>query len=127
MTGTTDSTPSIFLSQSTYFVLRFAVVAFAWNDPGRVKIISARTFDERRCKSSDIPRDKPVNNITRVTPSATPSTLIAERRGRWRMFDMTRLSTERGPLSQTGNINTCREESLTGCLTIWCGILLAGC
>jgi hypothetical protein len=63
------------------------------NPPGRVKIISARTFDERRCKSSDIPRESPVNSITRVTPSATPSTLIAERSGRWRIFEMTKLST----------------------------------
>jgi hypothetical protein len=63
-------------------VLRLAEVEVVWNDPGRVKIISARTLEERRCKSSDIPRDSPVNSMTSITPRATPSTLIAERSGR---------------------------------------------
>ena len=62
------------------------------SDPGRVKIISALTFDDRFCRSSDMPCARPVNSITSATPSATPRTLIADRIGRCRMFDTTRLS-----------------------------------
>src|SRR5690242_642291 len=57
-----------------------------------MKINSARTFVARRCKSFDMPRARPVNSITRATPSATPATLTSVRMGRWRMFEVTRLS-----------------------------------
>src|SRR2546421_4380691 len=106
------STPSICFNKSTYFVLRFTAADVAWIEPGRVKIISARTFDKRRCKSSDIPCARPVNSITNATPSATPRTLIADLSGRWRILEITKLSTKSGPLSQVGNINTRRGESL---------------
>src|SRR5829696_5770155 len=57
-----------------------------------MKINSARTFVARRCKSLDMPRARPVNSMTRATPSATPATLTSVRMGRWRMFEVTRLS-----------------------------------
>src|SRR5215204_3498666 len=57
-----------------------------------MKINSARTFVARRCKSFDMPRVRPVNSMTRQTPSATPATLTSVRMGRWRMFEVTRLS-----------------------------------
>ena len=51
-----------------------------------------RMLDERRSRSFDIPRAKPVNSITRHTPSATPATLTSARTGRCRMLAATRLS-----------------------------------
>src|SRR5690349_5791433 len=92
ITGNASSTPSICFSRSTYLVSRLAVVAVSWTAPGRMKINSARTFVARRCKSFDIPRARPVNSMTRLTPSATPATLTSVRIGRWRMFEVTRLS-----------------------------------
>ena len=69
MTGVTDSTPSIFCNSSTYFVLRFAEDEVKLMEPGRVKISSARTFEVRFCRSSDIPWASPVNSITSTTPA----------------------------------------------------------
>src|SRR5215475_5751172 len=40
-----------------------------------------------------MPRARPVNSITRLTPRATPATLTSVRIGRWRMFEVTKLST----------------------------------
>jgi hypothetical protein len=99
ITGVADSTPSICLSRSTYLVLRDALEEVTVIEPLRVKIISPRTFVDRRCKSFDIPRVNPVNSITSATPSATPMTLIAERKGRCRMFEVTRLSKTFMPFS----------------------------
>ena len=62
------------------------------SEPGRVKMISALTFDERFWRSSDMPCARPVKSITNATPSATPKMLMAERSGRCRMFETTRLS-----------------------------------
>jgi hypothetical protein len=92
MTGTADSTPSTLRNSSAYFVERFAVEDVNSIPPERVKMISARRFEERRCKSFDIPRERPVNSITSATPSATPATLISARKGRCRMLLTTRLS-----------------------------------
>src|SRR5439155_2256017 len=100
----------ICFNASTYFVLRFAEEDVTWIEPGRVKIISARTFEDRVCKSSDIPCARPVNSITRATPSATPTTLIAERSGRWRILDTTKLSTELILFSSPGILIHAREE-----------------
>src|SRR5215813_103845 len=47
-------------------------------------------------RSLSIPRTSPVMRMTRITPSATPATLISVRVGRWRMFDRTRLSIDSG-------------------------------
>src|SRR5262245_45012465 len=47
-------------------------------------------------RSLSIPRTNPVMRMIRITPSATPATLIRVRVGRWRMFDRTRLSIELG-------------------------------
>src|SRR5215213_5093505 len=57
-----------------------------------MKISSARTFVARRCNSFDMPRARPVNSMIRATPRATPATLTSVRIGRWRMFEVTRLS-----------------------------------
>src|SRR5882724_5820053 len=92
ITGKASATPSICFRLSTYLVLRLAVDDVSCIAPGRVKIISARTFDARRWRSFDIPRASPVKSITRQTPSATPATLTRVRMGRWRMLETTRLS-----------------------------------
>src|SRR5215217_9295318 len=92
MTGSASSMPSICFKRSTYLVSRLAVVAVSCTAPGRMKINSARTFVARRCNSLDMPRARPVNSMTRATPSATPATLTSVRIGRWRMFEVTRLS-----------------------------------
>jgi hypothetical protein len=73
-------------------VLIFVVELVNSIEPGRVKMISARRFAERRCTSFAIPRASPVNSITRQTPSATPAMLTSARTGRWRIFAATRLS-----------------------------------
>src|SRR5436190_5281880 len=92
MTGKASATPSICFKLWTYLVLRLAVDAISCIAPGRVKIISARTFDARRWRSFDMPRASPVKSITRQTPRATPATLTSVRMGRWRMLETTRLS-----------------------------------
>src|SRR5262245_29276816 len=92
MTGVTDSTPSTCCSNSTYFVLRFAEEEVKPIEPGRVKISSALTFEERFCRSSDMPCASPVKIITSATPSATPRMLMADLSGRWRRFETTKLS-----------------------------------
>src|ERR1043165_6538203 len=65
-----------------------------------------RTFVDRRCKSFDMPRVRPVNSITSATPSATPTTLMPERSGRCRMFESTRLSKTFIPKLRTQKFNT---------------------
>src|SRR5581483_1642572 len=94
ITGVADSTPSTWRSNSTYFVLRFADDDVNCIDPGRVKMISALTFDERFCKSSDMPCASPVKSITCATPNATQITLIADRNCRCLRFEMTMLSKQ---------------------------------
>src|SRR5919109_5069011 len=92
ITGTACSTPSIAFSFSTYWVLRLAVEIVNCIEPGRVKMISALRFDERRCRSLDMPVARPVKSITRQTPKAMPAMLTIVRTGRWRMFEVIRLS-----------------------------------
>src|ERR1043166_2524548 len=94
MTGVADSTPSTCFSSSTYFVFKLADDEVSCIEPGRVKMISALTFEERFCKSSDMPCARPVNNITNATPSATPITLMADRNGLCRRFETTKLSKQ---------------------------------
>jgi hypothetical protein len=81
-------------------------------DPLRVKIMLPRTLVDRRSKSLDIPRVRPVKSMTSATPSATPTTLIAERSGRWRIFEATRLSKTFIPDSRTEKFNTSADERL---------------
>src|ERR1043166_9386687 len=100
MRGATDSTPSICFSSSTYFVLKLAEDEVKLREPGRVKIISAVTFDERFCRSSDMPCARPVKIITSATPKATPRMLIADLSGRCRRLETTKLS--KGALSKRG-------------------------
>ena len=104
MTGVTDSTPSTVFNSSTYFVLKFAEELLNPIAPGRVKMISAVTFEDRFCKSSDIPCASPVNSMISATPRATPMTLMTDLSGRCRRFETTKLS-KLCPF-QTGNINT---------------------
>src|SRR5882762_3730140 len=110
ITGSASSTPSICFKLSTYLVLRLALDAVRFIDPGRVKIISARTFDERRAISSDMPRASPVNSMIRQTPSATPATLTSVRMGRWRMLETTRLSMQVITIRHFGESYQCTLE-----------------
>src|SRR5262249_38079660 len=104
MTGVTDSTPSTFFKSSTYFVLKFAEDDVRPIEPGRVKIISAVTFEDRFCRSSDMPWASPVKIITSATPRATPRMLMTDLSGRCRRLETTKLS-KRVPF-QTRHINT---------------------
>src|ERR1043166_6588230 len=90
--GAAEAPPSAFSSSSTYLTGKLAVVLISSDPDERVKMISAFRFEERRCKSLDIPRASPVNSITRQTPSATPAALTSARTGRCRTLAVTRLS-----------------------------------